>query len=120
MGNQWLIQRGIWTESAADTLLGYAYMQPGVEKVQLEIDLDEAHQGASPKITFKVNLEKSIKRKYLKINELNSNRTALNKLKMLWLMKRGTPSPGSIESIIRLYAGNFVGKPYSIEVLIEK
>lgn len=119
MGDQWLLERGLWTERAADTLLGYAYMQPGVEKVQLEIDLDEANQGKSPKVTYKVKLEKSLYRRYSKLSELSQAPTALNKLRMLWLMKRGTPSAGSIEGAIRMYAASLVPRTYSVEVLFE-
>ena len=119
MGDQWLLERGLWTERAADTLLGYAYMQPGVEKVQLEIDTDEANFGKSPRVTYKIKLEKSFSRKYLKLKDLNNKPGILNKIRMLYIMKSGIPSAGSIEATIRIYAASIVPKSYLIEVLFE-
>lgn len=118
MGDHWLIKNGIWTERAADNLLGYAYMQPGVEKVNLEIDTQES-ANKSPKITYKIKLEKSFYRKYFKIKELNNKPSLFNKLKMLYLMKQGIPSAGSIESTIKICASEIVPKNYSIEILFE-
>lgn len=115
MGDQWLLERGLWTERVADTLLGYAYMQPGVEKVSIEINSSEL----APKLTYKVKLEKSFSRKYLKIRELSEKPSLLNKLRMLLLMKKGVPSAGSLENMICLYASNIIPRSYSVEVLLE-
>lgn len=118
LGDQYLIERGLWTERAADILLGYAYMQSGVEKVVLEIDLDEKNSGKSPKVTYKVKLQKSFSKKYTKISKANTS-TAWGKLQMLWLMKRGIPSPGSLESGIMLLASQYLPRFYKIEVILE-
>jgi hypothetical protein len=119
MGDQWLLERGLWTERAADTLLGYAYMQPGVEKVQLEIDIDEANLGKSPKVTYKIKLEKSFSGKYLKLKDLSDKPGILNKIRTLYIMRQGIPSAGSIEGTIRMYASSLVPRSYQIEVLFE-
>jgi len=118
MGDHWLIQNGIWTERAADSLLGYAYMQPGVEKVTLEIDQEESAT-KSPKVTYKIKLEKSFYRKYLKIKELNNKPSLFNKLKILYIMKQGIPSSGSIESTIKICASEIVPKNYTVEIFFE-
>ena len=119
MGDHWLIQNGIWTERAADSLLGYAYMQPGVEKVTLEIDQEESGT-KSPKVTYKIKLEKSFYRKYLKIKELNNKPSLFNKLKILYIMKQGIPSSGSIEATIKICASEIVPKNYTVEIFFEK
>lgn len=96
-------------------------MQSGVEKVVLEIDsvvLDEKNSGKSPKVIYKIKLEKSFSKKYTKISKANQS-TAWGKLQMLWLMKRGIPSPGSLENSIKILASQYLPSFYQIEVILE-
>ena len=120
MGDQWLFERGMITERIVDTLLGYAYMQPGISNVVLEIDTDDPNMGKSPRLIYKLKLEKSLYKKYLKLKTLIENPSVFNKIRALFIMRSGTPSPGSIEQTIRMYASSIVPRAYTIDVLIEK
>jgi hypothetical protein len=44
LSEQWLLSNGLITETSADNLLGYAYMQPGVESAKITIDPDDANE----------------------------------------------------------------------------
>lgn len=100
----------MWTDRAADTLLGYAYMQRGVEKVDLEIDPKKLS------VTFKVKLETKSFKRYNKVNAMNAKPSLWNKFFMLRLMKKGVPAPGSIEKTISYMARSYLPSNYKVEV----
>ena len=119
LSEQWLLSNGLITETSIDNLLGYAYMQPGVQSAQITIDTDEANEGKAPKVIYSVTLQKHISKRYKSIKAAVLKKSIFSKLKVLWLLKKGVPAPGSIESNIKHFASSFLPERYSVEVNCE-
>jgi hypothetical protein len=108
---------GVVPESAADTLLAYAYSQPGVEHVDLEIDRDDFGDGKNPKVKYRIKLDanRDIKWKAL-IRAKAIQNPILMKAAILALSKIGAPV-GLDESIV-IYAREYLPPNYQVEVQI--
>jgi hypothetical protein len=114
---QWLLENGLISELSVDTLFMYAYAQPGVEKVKLTIDTDEVNDGKNPSVTYVVELTHQAARTYGRVTRLAAKGQGLfSKLYLLWLLKRGAPSPGFYESEITRLAASFLPSPYNVHV----
>lgn len=114
------MNNGIFSEPAVDTLLGYAYMQPGVRKVQLKIDLDEKNDGKAPSIIYTVRLSfwKSVKRKA--VQSFYVKKGLFNKLVALGLVSiLRAPRPEALENNVKRIAKNFLPENYSVIVNVE-
>ena len=109
-----LFQSGLITATAGDNLLSYAYAQPGVRHATIHIPNEEEKQISQ--ITFEISLEKKFGARYAKLRELWDKPGLFNKLRLLWLLKKGIPSPGQLEKIIQFHAKNYV--PAGIQVIV--
>jgi hypothetical protein len=119
LSEQWLLSNGLITETSADNLLGYAYMQPGVESAKITIDPDDANEGKNPTVTYTIILQKSIRKAYRTVNSLAGKQSLFSKLRLLWLLNKGIPAAGSIEANVRRFASSFLPERYLIEVICE-
>lgn len=116
MGEQWLADYGLITETLADTLIGYGYMQRGVGNVKLTVDFDEANQGVSPSVTYELKLKPGAAFRYRLITTCLNQGGFWGRLLAVLLLKFGTPFPGSIEgNIVHLVRG-VLPKRYTVKV----
>jgi len=117
-GEQWLLSNGIVSETAVDTLLGYAYMQNGVRHVRLGVDLDQKNDGKNPKVIYQVRLGFWLGIKYRLVKHYASKPGVFNKLLALFTIKLGAPPSGSIEAQITRIAQGFLPAHYTVQVEI--
>jgi hypothetical protein len=115
-----LLDAGLITEISADTLMGYGYMQPGIAKVTLEIDTDEKGAGKNPFVVYKLELEPKFGRRYKAMYDAQAKGGLWGKLKMIWLLKRGIPMPGMLESNVEKFAQDYLPKKYKVFVNVVK
>ena len=115
-GERWLMESGIFTESTADTLMGYGYMVPDVRKVDMEIDLDTAHNGQNPSVKYLIRL--SFKKRFLlrRASSAQAQGGLLGKLKLFCWIKLGAPVPGQLEAELTRMAQEFLPSTYKISV----
>lgn len=114
MSEQWLLASGIVPESAADTLLMYAYAQPGVVKASIEIDRDDEHNGEHPKVTYKVKLDPVSSLKMEAVKKAQAMKEGITKkLALLALAKAGAPV--AVRENIVNHAKAYLPAQYSVE-----
>lgn len=113
---KWLLQNGLITETSADNLLGYAYMLPGVEKANLKIDLDTANLGVNPSVTYEVELEKVLSKKYALFKKHLDQKDLFSKVLVLGLFQLKIPTPGYFENEITLLAKRYLPENYKVIV----
>lgn len=113
---QWLLESGLISDTSVDTLLMYAYAQLGVEQVKLTIDADDKGDGQKPIVVYEIILSKKLAASYRVINKLASNPTLFNRLRTLWMLRRGVPYPKTIEAEIIKLASLFLPERYKITV----
>ena len=120
LAEQWLINTsGVLPDSSIDTLLMYAYAQKGVlhDGVTLEINRDDANQGANPSVTYKIKLEPAAMLGWQAIKKAEQiKKPILKKLALLGLAKTGAPY--AIDEAIKTLAKNYLPKKYHVEVHI--
>lgn len=117
-GQQWLLENGIVSEPAIDTLLGYAYMQPGVRNVKVQIDLDEKNDGKVPTVKYQVQLSLWPSSRLKLLNRfMKGENTIFNKLAALALMRVFRFEPSTyIENTTIRFAKSFLPKKYAVTV----
>jgi hypothetical protein len=112
---QWLLSSGVIPESAADTLLMYAYSQNGVRKATLTIDRDDDGNGKNPKVTYQIVLDSMAQLKMDGVKKARAMKNGtLKSLALLALAKTGAPI--SIEATIIHHAKNYLPPAYSVLV----
>jgi hypothetical protein len=121
---KWLLENNLVSEGTADTLLGYAYMQFGVDKVVLALNVEEIRRGGEPVVTYDLQLERSIASKYRSLRARAQRKKdgrggLFNKLMMIWLLRRGAPAINAIESSISALCSNYLPKHYKVVVNVE-
>jgi hypothetical protein len=121
---RWLLENNMISETTADTLLGYAYMMPGVEQANLALNMEEIVQGKDPHFTYQIKLNKRFARRYRKINvraqrERDGKGGLWNKLMILWMLKRGYPQPFYIHDAIKVLTSNLLPDHHKVDVNVE-
>jgi hypothetical protein len=119
-GQQFLLKNGIFTDAAVDTLLGYAYMQPGVLNVNLKVDLDEQNEGKSPSVTYFIKTTKSYQYKAKAMKTLISYGITGKLLALLLAKFFKAPAPGLLESQVKAFAKAFLPEPYQIHIKLNE
>lgn len=115
-GEDFLMKSGVFTEKSADTLLGYAYMQPGVKRATLMIDIGDPPE-KQPSITYKVQLSLWKKMRYQAMYYFYSRFGVLGKLAALVLIKlMGAPPPNFYERQIEDIARTYLPSNYQVFV----
>lgn len=110
---------GIFTESYADTLMGYGYMQPKVLKVDLTIDPDAENGGVQPRVNYRLRLSRSVYSRYRKMKSLMTRRGIFSKLLLLLYIKLGTPFPGTIEDGVMVLAKSVLPSNCRVEIEVD-
>lgn len=115
---QWLLTAGVVPDSAADTLLMYAYAQRGVQKATLTIDRDEANLGKSPSVAYSIQLDPwaSIKWEMVQWAERRKNRI-WRKLCLLFLAKLNAPI--FVREGVASLAREYLPPQYAVKVEIK-
>lgn len=115
---QWLLAAGVVPDSAADTLLMYAYAQRGVQKATLKIDRDEENLAKSPSITYEIKLDPWASAKWDMVKWANARKNRIfKKLVLLFLAKMNAPM-FLLEGISSL-ARDYLPGQYQIKVEIK-
>lgn len=98
----------------------YAYAQPGVEKVKIEIDKDEDNNGQHPKVSYKVKLNGRAGLKWQAYHAAKKIKNPIvKKIAMLAVAKAGAPL--GVDVIIENYATEYLPPQYSVDVkIVEK
>lgn len=117
--DQWLLNVGIPTEVTADTLLGYAYMQPGVVDASMEMNMDEIGNGDKPSLTYNITLDKKLGKRYVALRTALGSKGIFNKIKALWLLRKRTPAPGFYENMIGSLAKNYLPPKFKVVVNVK-
>lgn len=118
-GEQWLLESGLVPQTSIDTLLGYAYMQPGVANVEVIIDAAAAASGLPALVVYKIGLQAGLKRRHRWLKSLLNKNTIIAKLMALVLIKFRAPIPGMIERNVKFLAGDYLPKNFKVEVHVE-
>lgn len=84
-----MIASGVIPDGAIDTLLMYAYVEPGIKDVRLEINQDEDNDGKNPFVKYVLTL-KTWKRLLFKVSLL-AGKGILGKIFVYLLAKFGAP-----------------------------
>lgn len=116
---KWLLTNGLISETSADTLLGYAYMLPGVDKADISINLDYEHGGENPSVSYKLNLSKQVKKKYLAFTKAIKSNSLFSKLKVLYYFWKKIPAPGFYENQLTLLAKRYLPDNYQVNINVE-
>lgn len=120
MTESWLLETGVIPNGSLNTLLMYGYSQYGVEKVNLEIDQDEANSGKSPKVNYKVKLTPSVSIKWQALKKAEKIKNViLRKASVLALIKIGVPI--DIKEQITKHAKEYLPAQFAVNVeIVEK
>lgn len=111
---------GVFTDAAADTLLGYAYMQPGVRKVELSIDVDQKNDGKNASVTYTVKLSfwKGVRHDVAR--SLANRGGIFSKLLALgFISVFRAPRPGQLEARVANLAKLYLPENYRVIVNVE-
>lgn len=117
--DQYLLTLGVPSELTFDNLLGYAYMQPGVEKAAIEFSPGSEDGKTRPAVTYKIQLQKAFRKRYAAMHVAMERGGILGKLKALYLTKRGVPLPGRLEFTIQKLALGYLPPNYRVSVNVE-
>jgi len=95
----------------------YAYAQKGVEKVDITIDVDEANDGKSARVEYRVKLGSIAHSKWTGIQKAKTIQNRIfQKVVLLALLKVGAPL--HLEEAIMNLAQDYLPENYTVEVKI--
>lgn len=117
--DQYLLTLGIPSEITFDNLLGYAYMQRGVEQATIQFSPGSEDGKVNPSVTYTVQLDKQFGKRYASMHAAMAQGGILGRLKALYLSKRGIPLPGRLEKTIEKLAGMYLPPNYKVLVHVE-
>ena len=110
------MQNGLISETSADTLMGYGYMQSSVSKVSITIDLDLDNGSSCPKVFYTIELEKRQSKLHSKVKHFSNSKTIWGKFRLFLLLRKGGPIPGVIEDKIARLAKEYLPENYQVNI----
>jgi hypothetical protein len=96
--------------------LGYAYMMPEVEKADLTIASEIDNNGRPPSVTYHLMLARALGRRYAALTGAIQKKGLWSKLKVLYLLWRGTPYPGTYENQLTQLARSYLPSNYEVKI----
>ena len=91
-------------------------MHTGIDQASIEFNPGSDDGKVRPSVTYTLKLELPFDKRYKSMAKAFLKKGVFAKIRVLWLLKKNTPLPGSLEKSIQTLASKYLPANYQVVV----